>query len=392
MLFQLANRNPDIQKLLDRGYALRIDSHNLVVRDIPYLDAAGDLQWGAIVSTMNDIDGSRVVPHDHQVFFAGGVPHGLNGKPIPFLGGGTASVPLAKADVVVERSFSNKPPGGLPDFFAKIEHYLTILSGPARHRFPEANPFTFNVDEDTGLESVFHFRDTLTSRALIGDLSAKFAGKNVAIIGLGGTGAYVLDFLVKTSVDKIKGFDPKPFHVHNAFRSPGQLLQEELGKPKAEVYQVRYETFRKGLQLETKAIDSTCEADFADVTFAFVCVDSGIARADIFDLLIRLGIPFIDVGMGLVRTNGALAGMIRTNVLLPGEAEEIRGKGLIPLTDPPNAEYRNNIQIAELNALNASLALLAFKQHCGFYAQAQPTYHMLLNTALPKLFTEPSRD
>ena len=72
MLFQLASLNPDIQKLLDRGYALRIDSNNLVVRDIPYLDAAGDLQWGAIVSTMNDIDGSRVLPHDHQVFFSGG--------------------------------------------------------------------------------------------------------------------------------------------------------------------------------------------------------------------------------------------------------------------------------------------------------------------------------
>lgn len=390
MLFPLASRNPDIQKLLDRGYALRLDSNYLVVRDIPYLDAAGDLRWGAIVTTMKDMDGTRVAPHDHQVFFAGGVPHGLNGKPIPFLGGGTASVPLAKTDVVVERSFSNKPPQGLPDFFVKIEHYLTILSGPARHRFPEANPFTFNVDDDAGPESVFHFRDTLTSRALIGDLSAKFNGQDVAVIGLGGTGAYVLDFLVKTNVDRIRGFDPKPFHVHNAFRSPGQLLQDELGKSKAEVYQERYESFRKGLQLETKAIDATSEADFAGVTFAFVCVDSGTARAEIFDLLIRLGIPFIDVGMGLVRSNGALAGMIRTNILLPGGAEEIRSKQLIPLTDPPNAEYRNNIQIAELNALNASLAMLSFKQHCGFYAQAKPAYLLLMNTALPKLFVEPA--
>jgi hypothetical protein len=36
------------------------------------------------------------------------------------------------------------------------------------------------------------------------------------------------------------------------------------------------------------------------VTFAFVCVDRGSARAGIFDLLISRGIPFIDVGMGLV--------------------------------------------------------------------------------------------
>lgn len=389
MLFQLANHNPDIQKLIDRGFALRLDSNFLVVRDIPYLDAEGSLCWGAIVTVLKDIDGSRVEPVDHQIFFAGGVPYGLDGNPIPSLGGGEAQVTLAKNDVVVERSFSNKPPGGLPDFYTKIEHYLSIVSGPARHRYPEASPFTFNFDGDAGPESVFHFRDTLTSRALIGDLAAKFVNEIVAVIGLGGTGAYVLDYLMKTNVLKIRGYDPKPFHVHNAFRSPGQLSADELGKPKAEVYQNRYQSFRKGLHLEEKAIDSNCEADFTDVTFVFVCVDSGTARAEIFDLLIRLGIPFIDVGMGLVRQNGALAGMIRTTVLKPENAEEVRAMQLVPLNDPPGHEYRANIQIAELNAMNASIAMLAYKQHCGFYAQTAPAYNLLMNTTLPHLFVEP---
>lgn len=291
---------------------------------------------------------------------------------------------------MVQRSFSNKPPGGLPDFLVKIDHYLSILSGPARHLYPDADPFTFNVDDDVGPTSVFHFRDTLTSRALIGDLAAKFAKEVVAVVGLGGTGAYVLDFLVKTNVLEIRGYDPKPFHVHNAFRSPGQLLNEgELGKPKAEVYQKRYENFRKGLYLEQKAIDRDCAVDFAGVTFAFVCVDSGAARAEIFDLLIRLGIPFIDVGMGLVRQGDALAGMVRTTVLKPADTAEISAKGLVPLTDPPGDEYRANIQIAELNALNASIAVLCYKQHCGFYAQAAPVHNLLVNTVLPRIFVEP---
>jgi hypothetical protein len=389
MLFQLASHNPDIQKLIDRGYALRIDSNFLVVRDIPYLDAEGNLCWGAIVTALKDIDGTRVEPFDHQVFFAGCVPYGLDGKPIPSLGGGAANVTLAKTDVVVQRSFSNKPPSGLPDFFTKIEHYMTILSGPARHQFPDTDPFTFNVDEDASTDSVFHFRDTLTSRALIGDLAAKFAKEVVAVIGLGGTGAYVLDFLVKTNVLEIRGYDPKKFHVHNAFRSPGRLLKEELGRSKAEVYQKRYENFRKGLILEAKAIDGGCEADFANVTFAFVCIDSGAARAEIFDLLIRLGIPFIDVGMGLVRQGSSLAGMIRTTVLEPANASEIRAKGLVPLSDPPGHEYRANIQIAELNALNASMALICYKQHCRFYTQALPAYNLLMNTANSRLFVEP---
>lgn len=389
MLFQLASHNPDIQKLIDRGYALRLDSNYLVVRDIPYLNAEGQLCWGAIVTVIKDIDGTRVEPVDHQIFFAGGVPYGLDGNPIPCLGGGAANVTLAKNDVIVQRSFSNKPPGGLPDFFVKVEHYLSVLSGPARHRYPDANPFTFNVDEDAGTDSVFQFRDTLTSRALIGDLASKFANEVVAVIGLGGTGAFVLDFLVRTTAQEIRGFDPKPFHVHNAFRSPGMLMREELGKSKAEVYQRRYETFRKGLRMEAKAIDSGCDADFEGVTFAFVCVDSGTARAEIFDLLIRLGIPFIDVGMGLVRQGDSLAGMVRTTVLEPANAAEILAKGLVPLTDPPGHEYRANIQIAELNALNASIAVLCYKQYRGFYTQALPAYNLLMNTAIHRLFVEP---
>lgn len=389
MLFQLASHNPDIQKLIDRGYALRLDSGFLVVRDIPYLGPEGVLCWGAIVTVLKPIDGNRVEPVDHQVFFAGGVPYGLDGKPIPFLGGGTTTVPLAKPDVVVQRSFSNKPPQGLPDFYTKIEHYVTILSGPARHRYPDADPLTFNIDEDAGPDSVFHYTDSLTSRALIGDLAAKFAHEVVAVIGLGGTGAYVLDYLVKTNVLEIRGFDPKPFHVHNAFRSPGQLSPSELGKSKAEVYRKRYENFRKGLRLHAKAIDIGCEADFAGVTFAFVCVDKGTARAEIIDLISRLKIPFVDVGMGLIRENSALAGMVRTTVFRTDNAEDIRAKGLVPLTDPTGDEYRTNIQIAELNALNAALAMLCYKQHCGFYSLKTPAENLLLNTALPRLFVEP---
>jgi hypothetical protein len=39
--------------------------------------------------------------------------------------------------------------------------------------------------------------------------------------------------------------------------------------------------------------------------------------------------------------------------------------------------YRTNIQISELNALNASLAVIRFKQLRGFYAEQLPPYHLL---------------
>ena len=49
-------------------------------------------------------------------------------------------------------------------------------------------------------------------------------------------GGYLLDFLVRMPVREIRGFDFDFFHVHNAFRSPGRLAENDLGKPKAEVY------------------------------------------------------------------------------------------------------------------------------------------------------------
>ena len=44
MLTKLASHNADIQRLVDKGYAVRIDGPHLVVRDIPYLDANRQLQ------------------------------------------------------------------------------------------------------------------------------------------------------------------------------------------------------------------------------------------------------------------------------------------------------------------------------------------------------------
>ena len=43
--------------------------------------------------------------------------------------------------------------------------------------------------------------------------------------------------------------------------------------------------------------------------------------------------------------------------------------------------YKTNIQIAELNALNASLAVVKFKQLSGFYFEEIPYCHILLEIA-----------
>ena len=231
MLRQLVNHNNDLRRLVEQGYAVAFDSNHLIVRDIPYLDRDRQMRIGALVAKLVFIDQEHVMQTDHQVLFAGSVPYGLDGNPIPNLGGGSAQLALTDTskDVVVERSFSNKPKvtGKFSDFFEKIESYVTIISGPAIELYG-ASPYTFRVVEDGTSDSVFKFHDTLTSLAEISDLAPKFKDDVVAVIGLGGTGSYILDFLVKTPVREIRAFDRDIFCVHNAFRSPGQLEKAEL--------------------------------------------------------------------------------------------------------------------------------------------------------------------
>lgn len=376
MLNLLANHNDDIKRLLVKGYAMSIDSNYLVVHDIPYLDTNRDLKIGAIVSILVFTDNEHVIQQDHQIFFCGSHPCQLDGTHIRNLGGGTTSLQLQSPDVIVERSFSNKPANGYVDFFDKIDSYVTVISGPAIQLY-DANPWTFNV-YGNNTKSVFKFRDTLTSRAEIGELTKRFEEEVIAIIGLGGTGSYLLDFLVKTPVKEIKTFDLDVFHIHNAYRSPGKLEKEELGKRKAEVYDNRYGGFRSGIEFHSKFILSDSIEDLKGVTFAFVSVDKGAARKEIFDLLIKLKIPFIDVGMGLTKTRGAISGTLRTTYFESNIAEQLLGKRQAPMTDLPNDEYKTNIQISELNALNACLAVIKYKQVRGFYSDDSCYQNILL--------------
>lgn len=380
---QLASHNDDIRRLVEKGFAVSEDSNYLVVRDIPYLDANLQLSTGAFVVTLVAIDEHRVRQDDHQVWFAGGVPHGLDGRPIPNLGGGPCSLHLSPAasDVVVERRFSNKPlvTKRFADFFEKIESYTNIIAGPAMERYG-ASPYTFRVSDEAAKDPTFKFRDTLTSRGELTDLISCFHGEVVAVIGLGGTGSYVMDFMVKTPVSEVRAFDADRFHVHNAFRSPGHVDPSEFDKSKAQVYLARYSNFRHGLSAKATYIDGSSEDELSGVTFAFVCVDKGAARAEIFRALVERKIPFIDVGMGLKRKDQGLAGMVRVTYFPSEHSEEVMRKSHAPLQDDPEDLYRARVQIGELNALNAALAVMRYKQLRGFYKDVSDWENLLFDT------------
>src|SRR5207302_11190786 len=78
----------------------------------------------------------------------------------------------------------------------------------------------------------------------IGALSERLSQETVSIIGVGGTGSYILDFVAKAPVREIRLFDEDEFLQHNAFRAPGAPSLEEL----REVHPARSEEHTSELQ------------------------------------------------------------------------------------------------------------------------------------------------
>ena len=80
--------------------------------------------------------------------------------------------------------------------------------------------------------------------------------------------------------------------------------------------------------------------------------------------------------------------MVRVTYFAAADAQTVLDKQLVELADAPENVYRTNIQIAELNALNACLAVIRFKQLRGFYLEEAPLYNLLFGIGDMKIVSE----
>jgi hypothetical protein len=86
------------------------------------------------------------------------------------------------------------------------------------------------------------------------------------------------------------------------------------------------------------------------------------------EVLERMGIAFIDVGMDIYEKGGALNGVLRVTTSTTTQRRHVWDQRRIPFADEQlHDEYATNIQLADLNALNAALAVIKWKKLAGFY-------------------------
>jgi molybdopterin/thiamine biosynthesis adenylyltransferase len=214
---------------------------------------------------------------------------------------------------------------------------------------------------------VFDYLDTASSRAGINAANAKLHGHRVAIIGLGGTGSYILDLIAKTWVREIHLYDDDLLHQHNAFRLPGALSLEDLENATTKVAYLHavYSKLRTGVTPHAYRIDEHNVDQLADMDFVFLALTDGAAKKIIIDALEAHDVAFVDCGMGVYEVDGSLAGQIRVTTSTPAHRSSARTR--IPFVDGEQDEYSQNIQTAELNALNATLAVIKWKKLVGYF-------------------------
>ncbi len=203
------------------------------------------------------------------------------------------------------------------------------------------------------------------------------------IVGLGGSGSYILDQVAKTEVDSILLIDGDTFDNHNAFRAPGAPTLDTLRTrpPKATHFASIYANMHQGVTACAQYLDEDNLDLLTGATFVFLASDDAVSKPAIIDWLEAHDVPFIDVGMGIEEIDGRLSGLLRITTSLPGRRDTPRER--IPRPAPERDAYASNIQTADLNALNAVLAVIRWKRSLGIYAdatdEAHTTYSLITN-------------
>jgi len=368
MSYELISHSPDLKKLRDEEYDIEVRNGYLLVKHVPYVNSQREVQYGLLVSTLNLAGDRTAQPDTHVVFFAGEYPCRADGSRITTIEHGSARQELLPG-LWVDHSFSNKPPQGFQNYHEKLARYVAILAAPAQAIDPEATAKTSPVYEAKEEESVFKYVDTASSRAQITLVTKQLELGRVAIVGLGGTGSYVLDLVAKTPVREIHLFDGDVFSQHNAFRSPGAPTLDELrSKPtKVAFFKEKYSAIRRNIIDHVGFLDATNVGQLQQMDFVFLCLDKGAAKRLIVDKLEEYGKPFIEVGMGVELRNNELLGILRITTSTAAQRAHHTVRHRIPFQDGGGDEYDTNIQIADLNALNAALAVIKWKKLYDFY-------------------------
>jgi hypothetical protein len=378
---RLFSLNEDLQRLRADGYFVQIvDEKFLVVRQVPYVNERREVALGTLVAPLELAgDITRKPLTDHQAFFDGDYPCDAQGVKMPIGGEGPERRQVGPG-VWVRHHFSQKPVGGYADYHHKMTTYHAMLAAPARVVDPTVRPRQFAAPAEDDPASIFEYPDTASGRTGTAALGGLLTKEVVSLIGIGGTGAYILDKVAKTPVPEIRLFDGDEFLNHNAFRAPGAPSLEELREAplKVDYFKKVYSRMHRGIVAHAVKVRADNVDLLSGTTFAFIAMDDGPDKEAVVNKLEAIGASFIDVGMGLEIEDG-IGGILRTTLSVPERRDAVRNRVSFAPKEAGGI-YETNIQVADLNSLNADLAVIKWKKIRGYYRDLDRELHSSYTT------------
>lgn len=142
-----------------------------------------------------------------------------------------------------------------------------------------------------------------------------------------------------------------------------------------EFYTGRYSRMRRGIVPHPVNVTAENVDELLDANFVFLAMDTGPDKRVIIETLTAGGISFIDTGVGLSKDADGLVGLLRVTTSTAGRSDHIERDGLISYFVGEDAAYDTNIQVDELNALAANLAIIRYKKLLGFYPDVEGERH-----------------
>ena len=387
----LISRNKDLSALVEAGYRVKIRGAYLIVEGIPYVAENGEIKKADIVTNLElsgeETEQVTIPPRSHTVWWTGGMPHTADGESME------SHLSHRKwsegrdigAGITVYMVWSRKPKEGgkkrrYIDYREKIETYVLEVSGPAEAKQPGClKAARLGWDPEVDSHSRFVYMDTNPYRNGTKGIEKRIEEEVVAVIGVGGSGSYLVDILVKTNIKELHLYDDDVMEVHNAFRVAGAARVGELGcgKSKVDWHAERYKEVRKeGLYVHHMKIDDEGLEGLKACTTVFIAVDNLKSRRTIQKACSEMGVLHVSVGIGLEiegENNDQIGGNVKVetdyhagryvdtedaHVVKPDEEKEDDGIAAV---------YGSNIQTAELNMLGAALAITEWKAKRGIY-------------------------
>ena len=368
------------------GFQVTEGSDRVILEGVPCLLESQEVGLCAIEKSFNPTDGTptNTVGGDFHaariVFPPGAAPavYQADGNP---LGNRIGAAPdgVSWIDISI-KSGTEKNPQNDPTVWHLLHRYAKWIIGAAKAH-------ELRGDHSPETREVFRIPNTFEGRAGVGPMQQRIRDQSVAIIGLGGTGSYVLDLLAKTPVAAIHLCDDDEMDWHNFMRAPGAPTRGEIdsqrnGPPKkVDYYHRKYAPFRHGIQAHAIRVGDAAEfsAFLAEhpIDFAFVSIDQrgeGDAprQDEVYATLSEAGVPYIDSGISLKLEDDRIRGAVTTSSYASGSSD---WESAIPNArvtgDRPG--YRN-IQLPEANALAAALAVMEWRRLTDQYVNGTESF------------------